>query len=246
MDPETAVPVPPVAKDNLEPMAKDNLEPMAKDNLEPMAKDNLDPNATPSQTHLCSQCMREVQSAEPRTALKLSGRFVLMSAAALLCILIFALVVAHLAIGERPNVITVFVPIWSDVTAAVVLVLLYVGRRHSHHRLGRTLTQIRVLCALGVSWLLVLHALTTTQTSPNICHRYWNHNRDTNRACRGLFTAAHVFAWVLTITLFSAAYATYRRAVAIHGTAVVPVPEPVVVPAWRLSGVGENEGGIKI
>jgi hypothetical protein len=41
--------------------------------------------------------------------------------------------------------------------------------------------------------------------------------------------------------VFSAAYATYRRAVAVHGTELVRPPPPPMVPAWRLSGVADNE-----
>ncbi|KAF7344574.1 hypothetical protein MSAN_01939500 [Mycena sanguinolenta] len=197
-----------------------------------------------SQTHLCSRCMREVESAVHvhRKPFEITVRVILMSVACLLCILIFALVVGHLAVGEKPNAITVFLTIWTDVTLAIVCILLYMGHRHPEHKLGRTVTQIRVLCALGVSWIFLLLAMMGLQfTRDAICHGYWN-----DAGCRGLFIAAHVFSWLLMFTLFAAAYATYRKAVTIHGATMVPLPETVMVPAWRLSGVAETEGSIKI
>jgi len=50
----------------------------------------------------------------------------------------------------------------------------------------------------------------------------------------GLFTTAHALAWFLIITLFGAAFATYRRAVNIHGALV---PNPAMISAWRLSDI---------
>ncbi|KAF8190311.1 hypothetical protein K438DRAFT_1971187 [Mycena galopus ATCC 62051] len=151
-----------------------------------------------------------------------------------------------MAVGDSPNGISVFVAIWTHVTLAVLIVLLCMGRRrYSQHKLGRTVIQIRVLCALGVSWLLLMAGIITLNTNTDaMCgtrrsYYYRNYTRDD---CRRLFYAAHAFSWVLTVTLFSAAYATYHRAVALHGTALVVPPLPPMVPAWRLSTVGDNEG----
>ncbi|KAJ7792415.1 hypothetical protein B0H14DRAFT_2931411 [Mycena olivaceomarginata] len=154
-----------------------------------------------------------------------------------------------MAVGEKPNVITVFATIWTHVTIGVLFLLLWLGRRcYSHHRLGRTVTQIHVLCALAVSWLFLMAGIITLNTNTNsMCGWHWYNRSD----CRRLFYAAHAFSWILIITLFSAAYATYRRAVAVHGTELVRPPPPPMVPAWRLSGVADNErptseGALKI
>ncbi|KAJ6488045.1 hypothetical protein C8R45DRAFT_264525 [Mycena sanguinolenta] len=195
-----------------------------------------------SQPHLCKRCMCEVESGvhAHRKPFEMTIRVILMAVACLLCILIFALVVGHMAVGEKPNTITVFLSIWTHVTLGAICVLLYMGHHHSDHKLGRTVTQIRVLCALGVSWIFLLLAILGVQfTRDAICYRYWN-----DGACLGLFIATHVFSWFLMFTLFASAYATYRRAIAIHGVALVSLPK--VVPAWRLSGVAETEGSIKI
>ncbi|KAF8190314.1 hypothetical protein K438DRAFT_921902 [Mycena galopus ATCC 62051] len=76
-------------------------------------------NAGRSQAgHLCSSCSGKM---DPQ---KTTLRHVLIFAAFLWCIMIFSLLVAHMVIGERPNVITVFVTIWTHVTLAVLIVLL--------------------------------------------------------------------------------------------------------------------------
>ncbi|KAJ7233562.1 hypothetical protein B0H12DRAFT_1327855 [Mycena haematopus] len=189
-------------------------------------------------SHLCSRCSNEL---DPHHNFKLTMRLILILAALFWCITIFSLLVGHMAVGEKPNVITVFVAIWTHVTVAVLIVLLCLGRRrHSDHKLGRTVAQIRVLCALGLSWLLLMAGMISLNANPNsICDFHWYSN---GTECLSLFSAAHAFSWILTVTLFLAAYATYRRALAIHGTTmVIPPPRPLV-PAWRLSAVSENRG----
>ncbi|KAF8190315.1 hypothetical protein K438DRAFT_921799 [Mycena galopus ATCC 62051] len=196
-------------------------------------------NAGRSQAgHLCSSCSGKM---DPQ---KTTLRHVLIFAAFLWCIMIFSLLVAHMVIGERPNVITVFVAIWTHVTLAVLIVLLLMGRRrYSHHKLGRTVTQIRVLCALGSSWLLLLAGVVTLHpNSDAMCYPGGGYYNYRHGDCRRLFKTAHGFSWILTVTLFSAAYATYHRAVALHGTALVVPPPPPMVPAWRLSTVADKEG----
>ncbi|KAF7360404.1 hypothetical protein MVEN_00770300 [Mycena venus] len=189
---------------------------------------------TQAQQHLCSRCACEVDS----DSYKITPRHILIFAAIVWCLTIFSLLVGHMAVGERPKFTTVFVTIWTFVTLPILLVLLIMGhRRHSRHKLGRTVTQIRVLCALAVSWLLLVTGLITLNANPSSTCGWWNRGD-----CRKLLTAAHAFSWILIVTLFSAAYATYRRAVSLHGTAMVLPPPPPMVPAWRLSGVADNEG----
>ncbi|KAJ7359208.1 hypothetical protein DFH08DRAFT_845407 [Mycena albidolilacea] len=207
------------------------------------------PSAGRSQAqHLCSRCENELDS----QSFKTTPRHLLIFAAILFCIIIFSLFVGHMAVEptamyfrngrafyvpaeKRANVITVFAAIWTQGTLGVLLLLLCMGRRrHSHHKLSRTVTQIRVLCALAVSWLFLMAGIVTLHTSTG-SRCGWNGD------CQRLFFAAHAFSWILIVTLFSAAYATYRRAVTVHGTELVRPPPPPMVPAWRLSGVADNE-----
>ncbi|KAJ6560681.1 hypothetical protein B0H10DRAFT_2118966 [Mycena sp. CBHHK59/15] len=86
------------------------------------------------------------------------------------------------------------------------------------------------LCLRCFTVVLVI-AMVTQNTAA--CH-HWG----TSHAFCGLYTTSHVLSWFLAITLFGAAYAVYRRAVTIHGAALVPRPgPPPLVAAWRLSDV---------
>ncbi|KAJ7927517.1 hypothetical protein B0H13DRAFT_1970710 [Mycena leptocephala] len=187
--------------------------------------------------HLCSRCSSELGL---DSSFGITFRLVLMSVAILLSVTIFSLLVAHMTIGYT-LVLSVFVTIWTGVTIAILIVLLCMGRRrHSHRKLGRTVTQIRVLCALAFSWILLMFGMITQNVSDSVCGRWQGDD------C-GLFTSAHVLSWILILTLLLAAYATYRRAVTIHGVVMVPLPAPPpMVPAWHLSGVADGEGSVKI
>ncbi|KAJ7185535.1 hypothetical protein C8R46DRAFT_381609 [Mycena filopes] len=198
-----------------------------------------DSKAGPSHQHehLCTRCSAELNS--NRTPSKWTPRHILLLVAIFLSCLIFSLFVAQMAVNERAGVHRVFVVIWTDVTATLLILLLYFGgRRHSHRKLNRTAVQIRVLCVLGLSWLALMAGIISDNVDRRACG--WSDS------C-GLFTAAHVFSWLLIVVLFSAAYATYRRAVTIHGSALVPIPRaPPMAPAWRLSSIADSEGSIKI
>ncbi|KAK7039517.1 hypothetical protein R3P38DRAFT_480908 [Favolaschia claudopus] len=191
-----------------------------------------DSNAGRSQAHICSRCASEMDSSP------LTARHILIVLAVFWCILIFSLIVGHMAVGERANVVSVFVAIWTHVTLAVLILLLCLGRRrYSHLRLSRTVSQIRVLCGLATSWLLLMCGIITLTANPDSMCGYWNRGD-----CRRLFYAAHAFSWILIVTLFSAAFATYRRAVKLYGKTKVMPPPPPMIPAWRLSGVADSEG----
>ncbi|KAJ7210476.1 hypothetical protein GGX14DRAFT_542994 [Mycena pura] len=77
--------------------------------------------------------------------------------------------------------------IW-DVTIAVLAILVYAGRHrkshHGGHKLGRTTTQIHVLCGLAVSWSVLTVGLIVQNS--RACTR--------DRTGCGLFTMAHVLA----------------------------------------------------
>ncbi|KAJ7157510.1 hypothetical protein C8R43DRAFT_996695 [Mycena crocata] len=109
-------------------------------------------------------------------------------------------------------------------------------RRNTSRKLGRTVVQIRLICALGFSWIIFIIAMLGL----NKMACGWS-----GATCI-LFTMDHVLAWFLSTALFSAAWATYRRAVTIHGTNMVPIPTPrPFTAAWRLSDIAD-EGAIKI
>ncbi|KAJ7927530.1 hypothetical protein B0H13DRAFT_1970776 [Mycena leptocephala] len=75
-----------------------------------------------------------------------------MALAILLAVTVVGLLMAEMAVMGIPTALTVFVNIWAPITITILIVLLYMGRRHhSRCKLGRTVTQIRVLCALAFS-----------------------------------------------------------------------------------------------
>ncbi|KAJ7625630.1 hypothetical protein FB45DRAFT_921887 [Roridomyces roridus] len=118
--------------------------------------------------------------------------------------------------------------------------LLYMGRRR--YLLGRTSIQIYILCALAGSWLIFMIAMLAK--NHNACTG-WG---PTGVSC-GMFTTTHVLSWFLIATLCAAVYATYLRAVALHGTNLVAVEAPPpLVEAWRLSNIDDavEMGGIVI
>ncbi|KAK7039513.1 hypothetical protein R3P38DRAFT_3181263 [Favolaschia claudopus] len=183
------------------------------------------------QEHLCHRCAANDSG-------KLTLRLFLTCVAMFWCMIIFALDIGHMSIG-RPTFVSVFVAIWADVTLSLLIILLYFGRRrYADHPLNRTVTQIKVLGALAISWLLLMAPIINTNVQTEDGERLWSYNHD----CTRLFTAAHAFAWVLIVTLLLAAYATYRRAVKLHGTDEVAPPPPAKVSAWRLSGVADTQG----
>ncbi|KAJ7117489.1 hypothetical protein C8R44DRAFT_854368 [Mycena epipterygia] len=150
----------------------------------------------------------------------------------------FAFSVAEMSTGWRflsPSILQTFVALWTDVTVIVLAVLLYMGRhREPRPKLGHAIVQIRVLCALACSWIIFLVAMI----SQNGIACGWGFSHAT---C-GLFTTVHVLSWFLLFVLFAAAYATYHRAVTIHGTVMVPLPAPPpMIPAWYLASVADGE-----
>ncbi|KAF7356241.1 hypothetical protein MVEN_00955600 [Mycena venus] len=190
--------------------------------------------ASPQTEHLCTRCSAQLGSKDYNQS-TITWRLVLMLVAIFLCASVFSLLVAQMADQGQASVSGVFATIWTDVTVTVLAILLYMGRRPGRW-LGRTPVQVHVLCALGFSWILLIVGMIPE----NHYQCIWS-----GTSC-GLFTTAHVLTWFLAIALFGAAYATYRRAVKIHGATMVPDPSPPMVAAWRLANVGDNEGAIKI
>ncbi|KAF7370261.1 hypothetical protein MSAN_00657200 [Mycena sanguinolenta] len=191
----------------------------------------------PQVEHLCARCSEQLA---PRNGkeVKIAWRLILILVAIFFSVTMFSLIVAQMAEAERASVVGVIVTLWTTGTIVMLGILLYAGRRPGH-KLGRTVVQVYVLCALALTWILLIIGMITQ----NIQECSWSGWGVSAPTC-SLFTSAHVFTWFLVITLFAAAYATYRRALAMHGkrTTMVPVP----VPTWRLASVGDVEGAIKI
>ncbi|KAJ7812029.1 hypothetical protein B0H14DRAFT_2858444, partial [Mycena olivaceomarginata] len=62
-----------------------------------------------------------------------------------------------------PSVISIFVVIWTQVTIAVLGLLLYFGRR-PQHKLGRIGVQVHILCVLALSWIPLIVGLLATNS----------------------------------------------------------------------------------
>ncbi|KAJ6517798.1 hypothetical protein DFH09DRAFT_233093 [Mycena vulgaris] len=193
--------------------------------------------------HFCARCSSELESHQDHKEPKpWTPRHILIIVAMVLSTLMFTFSVAEMATAyrfESPSILQVFVALWTDVTMSFLGLLLYMGLRHeSRRKLGRTDVQIKAMSALAFSWIIFM--LPMMAENPEACHGW----RTTSETC-GLFTTVHTLAWFLIIVLFGAAYATYRRAITIHGNRMVPLPAPLV-PAWRLSDIADSEGAIKI
>ncbi|KAJ7103802.1 hypothetical protein C8R44DRAFT_858894 [Mycena epipterygia] len=187
--------------------------------------------------HICARCSSELESPGSKVS---TLRHILMIVAITLSCIMFILSVAEMSSVWRfkgPSILQIFVALWTDVTITFLALLLYAGRR-GDSRLGRTTVQIHVLTALACSWIIFMFAMLTQ--NPGACA--W---RSGPAAC-GLFTTVHVLSWFLIFVLCAAAHATYRRAVAIHGATMVPLPTPILVPAWRLSHMAGGEGSVKL
>ncbi|KAJ6620652.1 hypothetical protein B0H10DRAFT_2021286 [Mycena sp. CBHHK59/15] len=195
--------------------------------------------------HFCSRCSGELEHRPDYSESTMTHRHKLIHVAIFLAIIIFVLGVGAMFSGSEfrdSSLIELCATIWSDVTIATLAILLHTGRFNGWcpKLLGRTTAQIYVLCGLGISWIVLI--IPMVARNKEACY-----DRHTTNAFCGLYTTSHVLSWFLFITLFVAAYAAYRRAVTIHGTAPVPVPRPPrLVPAWRLSDVADGEGTIKI
>ncbi|KAJ7763590.1 hypothetical protein DFH07DRAFT_812541 [Mycena maculata] len=207
--------------------------------------DHAHPEAGPSQSqHICARCSSELEWDKGNKESKANIiRRILICAAIVFSVTIFALAVAEMSTDRRfrsPSILQLFVALWADVTITMLIILVYMGRRRDrHHKLGRTSVQIHVLCALAFSWIVFMLAMTAENSSA--CE--WG----TSKTSCKLFTAVRALSWSLIVILFSAAYATYRRAVIMHGTnmVIISAPPPQVA-AWRLSYITDGGGAIKI
>jgi len=192
--------------------------------------------------HFCARCSSELGLHHHDDPKRKDLRKIRIFVAIILSILMFAFSVVEMATAwqfHSPSILMLFVALWLVVTVVLLGILLYMG--HRRHILGRTSIQIYILCGLACSWIIFMVAMMTQNL--NACG--WS-SGISGLTC-DMFTLVHLLSWVLIITLSSAAYVTYRRAVAIHGTALVAVQAPSpLIEAWRLSDIADVEGTIKI
>ncbi|KAJ6456072.1 hypothetical protein C8R45DRAFT_580712 [Mycena sanguinolenta] len=214
------------------------------------------PTPSPQAEHLCARCSAQREPRNDKGG-KITWRLVLLLLAIFFSVTMFNLVVAHMAVAGSASVVGVIVTLWTTSTIVVLGLLLYAGRRPGH-KLGRTAVQVYVLCALALTWICtqkqlpwnlphlrvvwppVLIVGVITQNVQECTWTRWG----IHRASCALITSADVLTWFLVTTLFAAAYATYRRALAMHGKGTTTVSVPV--PTWCLASVGDVEGAIKI
>ncbi|KAF7326234.1 hypothetical protein MKEN_00476100 [Mycena kentingensis (nom. inval.)] len=228
-----------------------------------LCSDNGSAKAVSSSTkavaeHLCTRCSKEMgvgageEEMRLRNDLRLLVRNALVLVAALLALVLFILAVIDLA--EVPwdiEPIQIAVSVFSLPSTFILLALLGAtslateappscekGLRKSRllARLRSTGIQIRILMNLAALWIGTSTFLAIRNSGA--CYRYYR--------C-GIFTAEHALCWVVVAALVLATFLTYRRAVAIHGRALVPVV--VMLPAWKAAEVaarvpGGQEGGI--
>ncbi|KAJ7289183.1 hypothetical protein C8J57DRAFT_1276941 [Mycena rebaudengoi] len=208
----------------------------------------------PQHAHICTRCSAELR--EPTftdvEASRWTPRHKLIYLAIIISILIFIFeVVEMLVTPGNPGWTHLGVPLIAallcDVTYAVLFFLLKFGRRRGSNRwLARTTTQIGVFSALGLAWEMMAVAMLVLNKEACGQDPWRRYSKNKEAAC-GLYTTSHVFAWILCIILYTAAWMVYSRAVSLHGKAKVPRPgPPPVIAAWRLTDVADGEGSIKL
>ncbi|KAF8216992.1 hypothetical protein K438DRAFT_1798120 [Mycena galopus ATCC 62051] len=152
---------------------------------------------------------------------------------------IFALSLAEFFAAGHYNRFTgicqIFVAIYSVLTSLTMMILLLLGRtRGSRHTLARAVSQIYVLCGMGLTWIGV--ECTLVAINDKVYGR-------TSAWIYFVFVIENILCWSLFITMFGTAYATYRRAVTVHGDKLVTVVEPVA--AWTLSHISDSSLNMK-
>ncbi|KAJ7157517.1 hypothetical protein C8R43DRAFT_948908 [Mycena crocata] len=133
--------------------------------------------------HFCARC----------SSYKASETYGVRHVAIILSVVVFIFSVSEMSTAwgfGPPSILQLFVAIWADVTITVLVLLLHMGRRRNTSRkLGRTVVQIRLLCALGFSWIIFIIAMVGL----NKMACGWS-----GATCI-LFTMDHVLVWFLSI-----------------------------------------------
>ncbi|KAJ7073435.1 hypothetical protein B0H15DRAFT_869053 [Mycena belliarum] len=158
--------------------------------LEPLLDNAVDLEAGPPEPqHFCARCSSELELNQ-KVPKKWTSRLVLIVVSMILSVLMFAFAVAQMAVVHglygASTILELFVALWTSVTLIILGTLLYKGGRNSKDKLGRTTFQIKVLCALGVSWIGFLSGLTAL-----------NHEACNWIQTCGLHTTVNVLTWLL-------------------------------------------------
>ncbi|KAF7308244.1 hypothetical protein HMN09_00672300 [Mycena chlorophos] len=195
--------------------------------------------------HVCARCASEIRGGvafeDPhRRHHRITARGLLLASSIIFCVVLFVLSIVNMATGYDFFVGELFVCLWAFFTEFVVATLIYAGWRRRKVgkfmlKLSKNTTQIAVLCLLALSWIPITTG--TIIEANRACSWGWY------RECT-LFVLVDIFVWFLMIALSGAAFATYRRAVKMHGRELVDNPNKI--PAWRLSEVNSVEGAVKL
>ncbi|KAJ7066200.1 hypothetical protein C8F01DRAFT_696228 [Mycena amicta] len=186
--------------------------------------------------HVCARCASEIRAEHPNDGVRVPARTALIWIASVFSTTLFILSIVVMALSYRFYAGELFVCLWAFTTQTVLFALLYAGwprRRRPLPKLSKATAQIKVLCLLAFSWMPL--ATGAIVESHQACT--WGY------LC-GAFVWVDLLIWFLMIVLFGAAFATYRRAVKIHGKELVQNPNKI--PAWRLSEVNGVEGAVKL
>ncbi|KAJ7314369.1 hypothetical protein DFH08DRAFT_895284 [Mycena albidolilacea] len=202
----------------------------------------FEPGASHGCPHTCAQCSSDSEKSvsalhvrEPRMSW---GRKLSYCATCISSSIVVLSLVQFFATVHRNRLTGIFqfiVALHSVLTSLLLMILLRLGRiKGSQHRLSRAISQIYVLCGLGLTW--IVFACSLAALNENVCRR------DSAVVCF-LFVIEHILCWALVIAVFGTAYAIYHRAVSLHGHRLVPVPDPSSpVAAWRLAHISDSGG----
>ncbi|KAJ7699030.1 hypothetical protein B0H17DRAFT_1049956 [Mycena rosella] len=108
--------------------------------------------------HYCACCSSQLESHQDnKESQPWTMRHSLIIVAIILSSVIFIFSVVEMStarIFRGPSILQIFVVIWTDMTITYLALLLYMGRRRQagRRKLGRTVAQVRVMCALASSW----------------------------------------------------------------------------------------------
>ncbi|KAF7325448.1 hypothetical protein MKEN_00393100 [Mycena kentingensis (nom. inval.)] len=163
--------------------------------------------------------------------IRISVRGTLFKCALVLCAVLFLFSIISMA--QSFKVGELFVCLWSALTIGILFTLIAPASpkgKQGQGYLGKTMTQIQILCLLTFSWIPIVTGAIIESTQA--CS--WR-----GGGC-GLTIWIDVLVWITMFCLVAAAYATYRRAARVHGTKLVPLTG--MVPAWRISDVPGEEG----
>ncbi|KAF7315977.1 hypothetical protein MIND_00114700 [Mycena indigotica] len=201
-------------------------------------------NANHGPVHVCARCATEMRGGTtvedpngPGVKIHARGALLFVASALSLALFILSIVIMSMSYRKYFFVGELFVCLWSFTTQVVLCALIYAGWPHRRKRmpkLSKTTAQIKVLCLLALSWI-PLATGAIIETDDNACP--WD-------SICAPFVLVNILIWFLMIALYGAAFATYRRAVKIHGKELVQNPQKI--PAWRLSEVNGAEGMLKL